>query len=308
MKISIIGATSFLGQTLINQLQATSHELCLYSRTNKFEDIEAKWVEYSYPNQPLDYDQLAESSVIFYCAGAGIQPKHGDSDALIYEMNAFEPIRLLSAMQERSYQGKVITFGSYFEIGNQQEEHLYTEGELVSHLNSLPNAYCIAKNMLSRFVYQTIQKEPSFVCQHFVLTNIYGATENVNRLIPYIVQTAAAGKPLEFTSGVQKRQYTHIKDVANFLVEALDNNSVGLFNLTDPTMVSVRELIESVLKTVKKELNISPNATFGTIGRRDLSMKFLGLDVSQLQNKFNFAPKISLEEGIVEYIEKYASR
>lgn len=308
MKISIIGASSFLGQTLIDSLSDTKQDLYLYSRTNKFEDKQAKWTAYNYPNQRLNYDQLSESSVIFYCAGAGIQPKHQDDNNLIYEMNGFEPIRLGTALQELGYTGKLVTFGSYFEIGNQANEDLCTETNLVSHLNTLPNAYCTAKNMLSRFVYQTLANEPSFVWQHFILTNIYGATENANRLIPYIVKTAMAKKPLEFTSGEQQRQYTHIRDIADFLVTALDNKVSGLFNLTDPQMVSVRELIETVLKTVKNTLGIEPEVSFGTIGRRDISMKFLGLDLNHLQNKFNFVPKISLEQGIVEYIEKYENR
>lgn len=307
MKISIIGASSFLGQTLIESLATSTAELYLYSRNNKFEDKQGKWIAYNYPKQVLNYDQLSESSVIFYCAGAGIQPKHEDDNSLIYEMNAFEPIRLATALQERGYTGKLITFGSYFEIGNQTQEKLYTETELVSHLNPLPNAYCIAKNTLSRFAHQTLLNEPPFVWQHFILTNIYGATENANRLIPYIVQTAAAQKPLEFTSGLQERQYTHIRDVTDFLVTALDNNNSGIFNLTNPKMVSVRELIETVLKMVEKTLGIQPEVSFGTIGRRDLSMKYLGLDINHLQNKFNFAPKINLEQGIVEYIEKYGS-
>ena len=306
MKIAILGASSFLGKTLLRDLKAAAHAVDCFSRTNRFEATQS-WTCYNFPSHPLSYPDLVNYDVIYYCAGAGIQPKHQDSNQQIYELNAFEPIRLFTALKERNYQGKLITFGSYFEIGNHPEERCYTEQELATHNNPLPNAYCTAKNLLTRFINtEQLQAENvSFSFQHFILTNIYGAEENSNRLIPYIVQSSLKRETLTFTSGVQQRQYTHISDVSNFLCQNLDKNSTGIFNLTDPTVLSVRTMIEKVLAIVQEELNIEPQATFGTLNKRDISMKYLGLNTSHLQNCFNFAPSISLEKGIREYIVRY---
>jgi nucleoside-diphosphate-sugar epimerase len=308
MKIAIIGATSFLGKTLISELKESKHNLHLFSRVNSFDWIpSASWTCYNYPSNPLDYTELIKFDVIYYCAGAGIQPKHQDNNAQIYELNAFEPIRLANALKEGSYTGKLITFGSYFEIGNHQEDRSYLEKELATHTNPLPNAYCTAKNLLTRFVDTELRsaKSLTFAFQHFVLTNIYGATENNNRLIPYIIQSSINKEPLSFTAGTQERQYTHIRDITNFLNKNLTINQSGIFNLTDNAVLSVRDMIEKVLQVVEDELGIKPQVAFGTADKRDVSMKYLALNTSHLQNCFNFEPQISLEQGIKEYLVLY---
>ena len=304
MNIAIIGASSFLGQTLIQELSNHLHQLFLYSRTNVFDTIENEWICYNYPTQPLDYAKLMACELIYYCAGAGIQPKHEDNNQQIYELNAFEPIRLATALKDAHYQGKLVCFGSYFEIGNHAEARSYTETELATHSNPLPNAYCTAKNLLTRFIHSELRQASTlpFCLQHFVLTNIYGAAENRNRLIHYIVQSSIKGEALSFTSGIQQRQYTHIRDITGFLFQTMEDRQSGIFNLTDDRIISVRTMIEKVLSVIKKELNIVPQAAFGTADKRDVSMKYLGLNTAHLQNCFNFTPQISLEEGIKEYI------
>jgi len=135
------------------------------------------------------------------------------------------------------------------------------------------------------------------------LTNIYGAEENSNRLIHYIVQSSIKGEALNFTAGVQERQYTHIRDISDFLFQTIEDKQWGIFNITNDEVLSVREMIEKVLAVVKKELKITPQATFGTANKRDVSMKYLALNTTHLQKCFTFEAKVSFEEGIKEYLE-----
>lgn len=310
MNIAIIGASSFLAKDLTAVLSSKDElKLKLYSRSDIRTNKQHQWIPFNFPAQLLDNEQLLSQDVIFYCAGAGIQPRHQDNNQLIYEMNAFEPIRLISRLKDLNYNGKIICFGSYFEIGNLPSEITYSEDDLATHSNPMPNAYCTAKNLLTRYIHTELRQEEQlpFVLQHFILSNIYGANENSNRLLPYIVQSCVKGEVLSFTSGQQFRQYTHIRDISNFLDDNLQSTIPGIFNLTDDTMITVRHLIEKTLQLVQSELGISPEASFGSINKRDVSMKYLGLNTNRVQKYFNFVPAISLERGIIEYILKYAN-
>ncbi len=309
MKIGIIGASSFLASDLIQILDGKQHQLSLFSRSNRWTDSSHQWHAYDYPTQPLNPVDLMDLEVLYFCAGAGIQPKHNDDTSLIYEMNAFEPIRLINALKERGFTGKLVCFGSYFEIGNDPLAQQYTEDMLATHSNPVPNAYCTAKNLLTRYVHTELRNKDQlpFVLQHFILSTIYGANENSKRLLPYIVQSCINGDELSFTSGQQYRQYTHIRDISNFLTDHLKSNVSGIYNLTDDTMITVRQLIEKTLELIHSELRITPEASFGSINKRDVSMKYLGLNTSRVQKYFNFVPSISLEQGIIEYILKYAN-
>lgn len=311
MTIALIGATSFLAKALLKKWNnhPTPPSLQCYSRQAISLPSNAQWTAYDYPQTPLEVKDLLDCSVIYFCAGAGIQPKHSHDPTTIYGLNAFEPIQLAVALEAANYQGKLVTFGSYFEIGDQPHQQPYTTAALASHRNPLPNAYCHAKNLLTRFADSKLLPKAAplpYCWQHFVLTNIYGATENSNRLIPYIVQSGLKGEALEFTAGVQQRQYTHIDDVASFLVDTIATKEMGVFNLTDTVVFSVREVIERVLSAVEKRMGQRPVAQFGKLDKRDVSMQYLALDMAHNPPALAFSPSISLEEGIEAYLDYYS--
>lgn len=309
MKIGIIGASSFLASDLIQIFDTKQHQLSLFSRSNRWATTQHHWQAFDFPNQPLSYDHLMGLELLYYCAGAGIQPKHNDDNSLIYEMNAFEPIRLINALKERGFTGKLVCFGSYFEIGNDPLARQYTEDMLATHSNPVPNAYCTAKNLLTRFIHTELRQENklNFCLQHFVLSTIYGVNENPNRLIPYIVASALKNQPLQFTAGVQERQYTHINDISTFLKLSTEHQKSGIYNLTANGTYTVKEVIQTVLKILHETQGVQPKVTFGGLDKRDVSMKYLALNTDQFQKCFNFEPSTTLEEGILEYIQHYGN-
>jgi len=308
MNIAIIGSSSFLGKRIAESFSQSNTELKLFSRKRPHTSAPAQWIEYNFPDKRLNYDELAKNDVIYYCAGAGIQPGNKDSKSLIEELNFHEPVRLINNLKEKKFKGKLVTFGSYFEIGNSNKEHCYSEDELINHNNELINDYSRTKHQLTKFISNLFKTEkPSFILQHFILTNFYGYSENENRLIPYIVKSALNGEKLKFTSGSQMRQFTHIKDIVSFLRQNHSNTQIGIFNLTDTAVISVKELIHLALELIKEKMNITSLAEFGTASKSDILMKYLALDASMLNKYFNFHPAISLKEGINEYILNYGA-
>lgn len=302
MKIAILGANAFLAKAL---------QIAL--RQGGFSDIAAFQRQASIPDWSFDYpghypkaEDLLQYDLIYYCAGAGIQPGHQDSNSLIFALNAFLPIEYLAELERLGYTGKVITFGSYFELGDQQQPLLRNEDFLWQHAQALPNAYCRAKNLLSRYIGQRLQTPLPFCLQHFVLTNIYGYGENAQRLFPYLFQNALARQPLQFTAGTQIRQYTHVRDLAEFLVASLNTRTSGIFNLSAPECLSVRSAIELALRLVGRQLGEQPQAVFGQIEKRDSSMAFLGLETKKIEMLGGFHPKISLEMGLLDYLAHLA--
>jgi nucleoside-diphosphate-sugar epimerase len=302
MNIAILGARAFLAQALQTALRQAgfSHIQAFHRQASTPE------LHFDYPQHYPKAEELLQYDLIYYCAGAGIQPGHQDANSLIFALNAFLPIEYLAELERLGYTGKVITFGSYFELGDQQAALLRDEDFLWQHHQALPNAYCRAKNLLSRYIGQRLQTPLPFCLQHFVLTNIYGYGENPQRLFPYLFQTALRQEPLQFTAGSQIRQYTHVRDIADFLVTSLSTTTSGIFNLSHPDCIRVRSAIELALGLVGKQLGAPPQAVFGQIEKRDSSMAFLGLQTEKIKALGGFQPKISLEEGLLEYLAHLA--
>lgn len=307
MKVAILGATSFLARRCATHLARRGHEVVPFVRPNG----ERNEVQHDQLARPIDIanldqsflDDVVQLDAIVNCIGAGVQPNHAETTSSIWQANAFAPIRLIELLAERGYQGKLITFGSYFELGEINATHLLDEEEFLANRAPLPNAYCRSKRALTRYVTDRHATGLPFEHLHCILTNLYGPGENPERLIPYIFRQVAARQPMHFSHGSQQRQYTHVDDVAAWLSATLElqNGTTGIFNLTNETVSTVREVIEQTLAFLADREFTLPPIEFDELSKRDLSMRYLALSCERARNELGWNPSISLANGIANY-------
>ena len=296
MKIGILGAHSFLARAVIKQLNADpSYELVLYG---SYSDENDHQKYYRIPESRPDISELTNLDAIIYCAGAGVQSNKKYAKNIIYEVNAFEPVRIMNSLSEKDYSGKFISFGSYFEIGDHPIDKPLREEEVLSSVYQVPNDYCLSKRMFGRYIQN--QTDPGFDNLHFILPNIYGHGENENRLIPYLVRSIAKGEKLALSSGIQVRQYLHVDDIARAVASVMEKKVTGVFNLGSNNIISIKRLVAAVIEVSGEKVA----AEFGAINQRDQSMKYLALNFEKAANTLKFAPEISLQEGITGYFAK----
>ncbi len=297
-RIAIIGANSFLAGYIIKQLDSTAHHLHLYGRRPISTVNPHSFSYFSYPDGPLSFEELLSCETIIYTAGAGIQSNVPASNDAVFQVNAFLPVSLIQYLQDNKYEGQVITFGSYFEIGNSPAEKFYTEAEYLNNDNKVPNNYCISKRLLSQYISQKMDSLP-FPLTHFVLPNIYGVGENEARIIPYLVESIKSKKPLHLSSGTQKRQFLHARDAAMLIERTVHQPQAGIYNLGDKNIVSIRELVNIVVAEAQDKTGIEIN--FGTLSKGDAGMQFLALDTSKAEKELGWATSTTLLQGIREY-------
>lgn len=303
MKVGIIGGTSFIAQNLIHVL-SPDYSLYIWGRSQSTikKPQRSSFYKYDYPEFPIAKHELLAMDVIICCMGAGVQPNHSANVEDIFEINAFEPIRLLSYLSLNGFSGKVITFGSYFEIGENSVEKNYGEVELEEVLPTPLNDYCVSKRLLTRFIGNFLQKNPIQLF-HFILPNIYGKTENSNRLIPYVVSSLKKGSNIALSNGDQKRQYVHIQDIVSLINNLLEEEAVksGIFCLSAKKAVSVREIVKKCVRIALAKGYSAGEIKFNETKKRDEGAKYLGLDSSKAERELNWSPKITLEDGIDSY-------
>ncbi|MBD0400830.1 NAD(P)-dependent oxidoreductase [Flammeovirga sp. EKP202] len=321
MKLIFIGGSSFLAEKILEQLSIIDvDEVCIYTRTQKdwmYNSITEgstlrepkytiKFFDALQGNVNDWIEEWSKSDVIINTMAAGVQPKKQAVASDILEINAFFTIQLIEALTTSGFKGKLLTFGSYFEIGDTSSEALLTEEEFIFSSNKLPNTYCLSKKTLTQFVYNKHRSHDfEYDHLHLILTNIYGLGENENRLFPYIVQSVKEGEELKFSSGLQMRQFTHISDVANLVIDLATSplKHHGVYNITYDEVFSVKEVISKMLSQLEAYGYALPKYEFGEISKRDQSMKFLGISSQKAKKELNWQPKITLEEGLKEYYE-----
>jgi nucleoside-diphosphate-sugar epimerase len=296
MKVAIVGSDSFLAGYIISEL-STDTELHLFGIADDAHP-QHSFSKFKFPETPFDMKELLANDAIIYCAGAGIQADLNENRDIIYELNAFQPIKLVNQLIENNYKGKFISFGSYFEIGDSQSEKYFDELEFLASRFDVPNDYCISKRIFSRFI-DSISGTIHFL--HFILPNIYGKNENSNRLIPSVIQSVQSGKPVTFTAGTQIRQYLHAQDISELVHRCVMNSASGIYNLTMSEPVQVKMLIRYIYEEMQSSHLLNPSQ-FCQQQRADNKMPFLLLDDSKARNDLNWNPRISLPEGLKSYL------
>lgn len=296
MKISILGTNGFLSTAIAQYANEAGWNLDMYGldepRSHKYDNF----YKVNLMDTALDCSGLLASEIIIYAIGAGIQSNLKEGNDLIYNLNVTVPVRICNALKAAGYQGKFITFGSVFEMGETTEERFFTEEDIQTSLAVAPNDYTVSKRMLTRFI---SSYKHEFTHWHFIIPTIYGESENPKRLIPYTINAIKNGEELHFTAGDQTRQYIHVSEVPRMIDMAYKKNiPSGIYNIQGKETITVKEIVTLIHKVLGKQI---AEGCFGSAQRADVGMKYLALDGRKLKSLTGFEATVRLEEVIKHY-------
>lgn len=296
MKVAIIGTNGFLSDRTGLYCHGSRHTVSWYGleRSRLFGDDAFAFVDLA--GGELDYATLLDYDLIVYTSGAGIQSNLRESNSLVYTLNTFVPITLCDRLSSLNYAGALVTFGSCFEIGKNAQDRTFDEIALGSSQFDVPNAYCVSKRLLTRYVQSATQ---TFRHLHVILPTIYGPGEAPHRLIPYTVNALKAGTPIQFTSGTQVRQYLYVGDVPPVIFDLVRAGvRSGIYNISGNETHTVREIVEKVFAYYGR----TPSADlFGTAERADIGMADLQLDDTKLRGVLSRIEYTPLDRVLKQY-------
>lgn len=72
-------------------------------------------------NEQLSFNTIIKTDMIIYAVGGGIQSNLNESSDLIYKLNVSIPVSVCNNLKSLNYTGAFISFGSYFEIGENSD-------------------------------------------------------------------------------------------------------------------------------------------------------------------------------------------
>lgn len=289
MKISIIGTNGFLSNSIGRFCNENNILLDMYGRSFPEGLLLNEFYYVDLMKNELPLEQIKNSDIIIYAVGAGIQSNLKESADTVYKLNVLVPVKIINDLKFIEFSGSFVSFGSYFEIGENIDNKFFTENELLQSQNRVVNDYSISKRMFSRFISSI---EQSFKTWHFILPTIYGEQESSHRLIPYTINALKTNTDIEFTAGEQVRQYIYIHEIAEIVMHSLNKNiSSGVYNVAGTESLSVKELVSNIFNVFNKEI---PDSVFGKAKRTDTGMKILQIDGSKLYNAIDYNPIIKI--------------
>lgn len=296
MKIAILGTNGFLSTAIAKYANQVGWTLDMYGLDEPKGHVYDNFYKVNFIDAEPDCSNLLNSEIIIYAIGAGIQANLKESANLIYNLNVTVPVNICNKLKNLNYQGKFVTFGSVFEMGETKEECFFSEEDILTSTYSAPNDYTISKRMLSCFV---ASYKHDFIHWHFFIPTIYGAGENPKRLVPYVINAIRNGEKLHFTDGNQTRQYIHVSEISRMLAMALNKRlPSGVYNIQGKETITVKEIVTKIHHAMGKKV---PDGCFGSVKRSDESMKYLALNGEKLKEAIGFEAEIQIVDTIKTY-------
>lgn len=167
---------------------------------------------------------------------------------------------------------------------------------------STPYAASKAAGDLSLFAFA---KNFSFPLVMVRATNVYGAHQQLFKIIPRSAIYLKLGKTIELHGGgVAVKSYIHIRDVSRGELAIMERGRVGeIYHLSPDQGVAVHD----VVRTICSNMNVDFSQTTKTVAERLGQDKAYTIDSTKARTELQWKPRISLAEGIrqtVSWVEK----
>ena len=188
-----------------------------------------------------------------------------------------------------------IQLGSSMEYGNILPPH--------SEVNICKpkTAYARAKYKSTKYL-EHLNKKYKFPVVVLRLYQAYGPKQEINRLVPAVINSCLKNEIFDCTNGKQIRDFLYIDDLVNLIIKITKKKNINykIFNVGSGKPIQVRFLINLINKLINKG---KPN--FGKLKMRKEEPLNLFPNINKIKKYFDWTPKTSILNGIKKTISSY---
>ncbi len=304
VRTAVLGASGFVGRWIARALSMQGAEIFLIDQDRfRAEDICSKYaisgeiveVNGNDHNAVSKIFKQIKPSITFNLAGYGVIRSEND-EKTAYSVN----VHLVKVLAESiagvgdpAWLGQdIVHIGTAMEYGD-------IDGNLSE--DSVPNPISLyGKSKLAGTTAFAdcckVSKIKGLTARLFM---IYGPGEHKTRLLPSLMEIAKTGESLKLTSGLHKRDFNYIEDIAEGLLRlGLCKAKPGeIVNLATGKLTSIRYFTEIAAQV----LNIEPDKLkFGAIPTRTEEMQHSEVALDRARRLIGWIPATGIKEGIIK--------
>lgn len=257
LKIFVTGASGFIGQHLVSELQSQGHELLLLSNNRKLNpDDKTQILSGNLDGIKTLKKQIAEynPNITIHLAWQGIP----DFSAKMSVQNLHQGLNLMSTISGTGCQ-RILFVGSLWEYGNKTgivSEETPTVWD---------NPFRAAKNALNTMS-QHIAKESGVTFIWARIFYVYGPGQKSTSLIPNTIRAAQAGEPLPINNPQSKHDFVYVGDVAKALALLSQQAPAGEYNIGSGELVAVYQIVNKLVEALNLQSPFSNLLDDGSSG------------------------------------------
>lgn len=168
-----------------------------------------------------------------------------------------------------------------------------------AHMN--PSTPYAASKAAADMLLETYRRQFGFPLLTVRATNVYGARQQLFKIIPRSVIYMTLGKRIQLHGGgAAVKSYIHVRDVSRGELAILEKGRVGqIYHLSPESGISIRDLVTRISTIMGKRLEDVAEA----VGERPGQDAAYVIDSSRAREEFGWRPQIGMDEGLADVVQ-----
>jgi dTDP-glucose 4,6-dehydratase len=308
-KICVLGANSFSGQDFVDLLlDDPSVRVIGVSRSPERTGLFLKYRErkdlsrYRYHALDMNRDMPAilellaaekPDAVVNFAAQSEVAPSWEHPEHW-FQTNTVALAKLVNFLRKQTFLKRYLhvsspeAYGTC--VGNVTED---------SPLN--PSTPYAASKAAADFLLKTYAKQYGFPLLTVRATNVYGARQQLFKIIPRSAIYIKLGRKIQLHGGGKAvKSYIHIRDVSHGEKAILERGRIGeLYHLSPDHGVEVRE----VVRTIAERLRVRFDDATDIVAERPGQDAAYVIDSTKARTELGWKPTVTLQEGLDEVVK-----
>lgn len=306
-KIAVIGSNSFSGSDFIDLLleneindivgiSRSSEKSALFLPYKKYKNPQFKFYSLDLNKDTSNIvellDQFRPEYIINFAAQSEVAPSW-DYPEQWFETNVVSLAKLTNALRQRNYLKRYVHISSPEAYGS-------CEGRVTESAPFNPSTPYAASKAAADMFLSTLEKNFNFPLITVRSTNVYGAHQQLFKIIPRSIISIKTGKKIPLHGGGEAvKSYIHIRDVSQGELSILQRGEIGqTYHLSPDNGISVRD----VVKMICHQLGAEFEKTTSIVEERPGQDKAYVIDSSKARKLLGWSPQVKLEEGISDVV------
>lgn len=316
--IMITGGSGFLGTYVTGSLAARGDRVVIFDAVGPVPVLAALTAPFEQQivfvrGQVLDLAGMLRAvqqhnvERIFHAAALYDPPYSLDEPAITYQVNVTGTINVMETARLSGVQ-RVVQSSSIAVYAPRQYEPIDERHPISSPSAGNPLGPYGASKAAAEIVGLTYYSTNGVDFVALRNSAIYGHGMRYPMYIKPMVENSVRGLPTRFaTGGDMRRDYTHVKDITQAVIKALDVPASALtqrvFNIGSGTMHSAAQVAETV-RIVLPNADIEIGAGLSELEQNDMRARGM-LDLSAARQQLRYEPQFTLEAGIRDYVAMF---